>query len=385
MARHVLAVWNPEMQPETIEVHVERLRRGPAAHVWWGRIYRGDPSRKSKARVSLGPLEELDVDAVAGRLVLFVTDFTSLHALRIDRVQEAPAAGDEGLPAYLRDHTLLHAFRATDLRAVSHDRLTTLGWLRENLGLRRLGENAGLDPQKYRVDPYASLSWAWPVEVEGPELERVFPLAGPPVGSRWVDLPETLHPPRLAAALQRLERAHGEVWRGLEADSRMFLATAEVVRQETREAGFDPSPCLVGIARALERELRDEVWLPLLRAGRAGHPGAPDLCGAHAVLDRDLGADPAKTLTLGAMPIVGQRLAAWLAEHDGLSALAAPVLRDWLGAFAQQRNHASHGRLIDAAACLAQVEGVLGGSAPRVLAAVVGAKRAVRGRLGLVG
>ena len=238
---------------------------------------------------------------------------------------DAPASDDEGLPDYLREHTLLHAFRASDLRVISHDRLATLGWLREHLGLRRLGANTELDPSKYRVDPYASLSWAWPAEVEGPEVESIFPPGGPPTQGRWVDLPETLHPPRLASAIQRLEKQHGGVWRGLEADSRMFFATAEVLRRETDEAGFDPSPALVGIARGLERELRDEVWLPLLTAGRRGEARAPDLRGAHAALDRELGDDLPRVLTLGAVPVVAQRLAVWLREQDGLSELASPA------------------------------------------------------------
>lgn len=377
MARHVLAVWNPEIKPDTIELHAEKLRRAATARVWWARIYLGAPEKRKNARVSLGPLEELDALARQERLVLFVTDFSSLHALQIDRVGDERDADDDDLPDYLRAHQLLHAFRAHDMRVVSHDRLATLTWMRENLGVLRL-EDRAIDPARYRVDPYKSLNWAWPIEVEGPEIEDLFPRVGT-TGTRWVDRPETLHPPRMAAAVQRLGRKHHEIWLRLAPESRLFLATADVVRRETREMDFDPSPTLVGITRAVERELRDGVFLPILAAGRAGHHAGPELATTYTQLDRELGDEPAKVLTLGAMPIVARKLRDWLAPHPALSPLTEPDFVRWLSELARVRNDASHGRLVDPAVCRGLVDGVLDGTGLPILKMFVAAKEAVGG------
>ena len=375
MARHVLAVWNPEIKPDTIELHAEKLRRSSEARVWWARIYLGTPEKRKTARVSLGPLNELDALARQERLVLFVTDFSSLHALQIDRVGDERDADDDDLPDYLRAHQLLHAFRARDMRVVSHDRLATLTWMRENLGVLRL-EDRAIDPARYRVDPYKSLNWAWPIEVEGPEIEDFFPRAGT-AGSRWVDRPDTLHPPRMAAAVQRLERSHRDIWLRLAPESRLFLATADVVRRETREMDFDPSPTLVGITRAVERELRDGVFLPIVAAGRAGHPAGPAFATTYAQLDRELREEPAKVLTLGAMPIVAGKLRDWLGVHPALAPLCERDFIRWLGELARIRNDASHGRIVDPGDCRALVDSVLDGTGLPILRTFVAAKEAV--------
>ena len=94
MQQHLLMVWNPLLEPRTIQVHVESLRRTTTdSYVWWGRIYAGT-KELTAATVQEKWQYVFDINKRARRsqspLVMFVTDFTSLHALQIDHVQPGP-------------------------------------------------------------------------------------------------------------------------------------------------------------------------------------------------------------------------------------------------------------------------------------------------------
>ena len=127
----LLTVWNPYFEPTTIQVHVDILRKQrhlQHRRVWWGRLYRGDQQHFTEAEARKKWWEVANfVDKVRheGReLVLYATNFQTLHALRVGRVvfgADLPEAELPYVPEYYAHTGCISGiwFEVLDVRALS--------------------------------------------------------------------------------------------------------------------------------------------------------------------------------------------------------------------------------------------------------------------------
>jgi len=265
----LLAVWNPIVKPETIAAHVESLRQAPAdrAWTWWGRVYAG----RKHIREVLPTLTHERLSREVPR-VLYVTNFSALHALRIDAIHlgELPEQELAQTPAYYREteHAIPLWFRVRDVKVVHWQQGPTLTALSEMAEVS-LKEGRFERSSFGKVDPYASHRWDWPVLVDAPDVETLFP-----AGERFFQRPETVAPQAIRASIDDLSRAHPALWESLDQGSQLALASAEMVHRIGRnQAHFDAATAAIGLTRALEielcRRLLVETVLPAIRA-RAG-------------------------------------------------------------------------------------------------------------------
>lgn len=359
----LLTVWNPLLQPETVVAHIDRLKDRP--HTWWVRARRpaGAASTIDSARVRwIQAEEEMAAARAAGRpLMLFVTDFSHLHVLACDDVRFLANADQEVLdasPPYYADLPGLGLelplwFRVRDVQALSFDRQTTLRTLHA-----LQATSTGKSPWGY--DPFAArMTFDYPIRVALPEkgqhpaLDELF---SPELlarlaqeerrpALRFADLAQTRFPPAILKAHRIFEQRLGRGWSGLEEFSKVSLATAEVIRQRTRDldgvpgAQFDHAAVCTGLARAVEREVVTELLLPLSKL-RAAIPEVGRLL-----------ADLNPQITLGSTPLFG-RLERW-ATAEGLPGVALLCGREsleWFKRFVRLRNGSSHVSHVDAGA-----------------------------------
>lgn len=327
----LLSVWNPYFEPETIQVHVELLRSH--GKVWWARLYRGSPLDEAAARDKYAQVDALWEEArVAGReLVLFVTNFVMLHALRVDGIVFGGRLAPEEIPFapshYFQEpedgkgpHPAIW-FRVRDVRALAFNQVETLRYFFDRV----------IDAASFGYDPFASYKWNYPAVVRGPAAERIFePALLDGRGRMFADLAETLFPPEVQNARRKLEAKLGSHWGLLEDRSRIFLASAWVIyEQYRRHRDFDLSSALTGAARAVETELCNQLIKPAARALR---------------LESVFGNLP---ITLGSSARFLDALAEG-AREQGVLALqhlaGNESWREWLDRFVDLRNDAAHAK-----------------------------------------
>lgn len=252
----LLQVWNPLRRPATIQEHVQILKRWKSTkdqrYVWWGKLIGG--GRPAPVDAAEARARWPDVQAVASRstdkgreLVLLVTDFVSLHALRVSEVRLGGACPEEAhAPRYLWEARAGVWFKVHDIRALRHHQLDTLAYLEEHV---RCGPEGGLRA----FDAYASSGHTYPIEVLAPGVEETFG------GETWFAKPGVVMPVHVEAAMRDAQEALPGLWKRLEPDTQHFLASALVVRyalerSEGRATERDHSPVLTCIARAFEWE-----------------------------------------------------------------------------------------------------------------------------------
>jgi hypothetical protein len=383
-----LSVWNPYYEPQTIAEHVSILRAGKR-HVWWGRIKEGQRLSAAEARRKWSAVARIAEEALAARRTptLFVTDFQSLHALRVEEVrfgEELPPGEEELAPSYYRvqrKHVPLW-FRVADVKAISHDRLTTLRYFAEELGHVAA---EGADPATcgvYHYDPFASCTHVYPIVVPGPPTEAIFGPGPRTIRGRRValhaDLPETLFPPEIGEAYDQLEGLlGGATWNVLEEKSKSFLATAWVIhRRHARATGFDHAVIVTGLARALEAELWEGIADRLALLAEREH--LRTTVAERARPDRRTLGSAARHLLPDLVPLARElRLPAmerWAGNRDWGS---------WLGRFVEVRNRSSHAGEVAVRAFRRHWEQLLPARGDSRLAALAVAKREVVERLAL--
>ena len=335
----LLSVWNPFYEPHTVQVHGEILRRNEK--VWWGRLYRG-PTDRFTAEAARDKWSEVatlaDQAAGEGReLVMYVTNYEVLHALRISRVifgSELPDEERPFVPPYYKkaDIPVGMWFEVRDLRALAWNQLDTMRFCLET---GRIGN-------EYGYDPYASFLHKYPLVLDGAPVEETFdPAHLRGRHNRFVDLPESLYPPAVDEASRELATRLDGVGERLEQKSQAFLASAWLIYHRLGHAsGFDLSAALVGVSRAVETEVSEGIFGPLIQCGGSVW-GDADL--AH---ERILGTgDRARRLTLG---MADRRLTPLIpvAEELGLQGLRYLARhrewRSWFSRFVSQRNGAAH-------------------------------------------
>lgn len=247
----LLAVWNPYFKPETIAAHVESLKQAPADRkwTWWGRFYVGKRAIEEVLPTVTHSRLSRDVERV-----LYVTNFSSLHALRIDQLHVGRLPDDEFAlaPAYYREsqHQIPLWFRVRDVRVLHWQQLPTLTALAEMAEVE-LKEGAFIRSSFGKVDPYAAHQWNWPVLVDGRPVDELFP-----AGEEFFSRPLTIAPQAILDSIEVLKEAHPELWTSLDPGSQLALASAEMVHRVTQgQQAFDVATAAIGLTRALEIEL----------------------------------------------------------------------------------------------------------------------------------
>jgi hypothetical protein len=249
----LLAVWNPVFKPETIAAHVESLKQAPADRkwTWWGRFYVGKRA-----------IEEVLPTVTHGRLsrdverVLYVTNFSSLHALRIDQIHVGVLPDEEfaQAPSYYREsqHQIPLWFRVRDVRVLHWQQLPTLTALAEMAEVELKKETGLFERSAFgKVDPYAAHKWDWPVLVDGRPVRELFP-----EGETFFSNPLTIAPQAILDSIEFLRLAHPELWTSLDPGAQLALASAEMVQRVTQgQQDFDVATAAIGLTRALEIEL----------------------------------------------------------------------------------------------------------------------------------
>lgn len=344
----LLAVWNPVVKPETIAAHVESLHRAPEDRkwTWWGRLY-----------VGKRPIQEVLPTVTHERLsrdverVLYVTNFSSLHALRIDRIHlgHLPEVELHQAPPYYgeSEHAIPLWFRVRDIRVVHWQQEPTLTALAEMAEVE-LREGTFVRSAFGRVDPYAAHRWDWPVLVDARPVRELFH-----PGVKYWHAPETVAPQVIHASSRRLRDRHPTLWSELDAGSQLALASADSVHQlAQRQTRFDIASAAIGYTRALEielcRRLLLEAALPPLRAA-LGEEGLEQLLlrGKDA---RRWWKERPHPPTLGESVFALRHLRE-PSQEAGWSAMVALSEKDQLErlrAAAQLRNDAAHGQNVSA-------------------------------------
>jgi len=344
----LLAVWNPVVKPETIAAHVESLRLAPEDRkwTWWGRLYVG--KRAIQEVLPTVTHERLSREV---ERVLYVTNFSSLHALRIDRIHLGPLPEVElrQAPPYYgeSEHAIPLWFRVRDIRVVHWQQEPTLTALAEMAEVE-LRDGAFIRSSFGRVDPYAAHRWDWPVLVDARPVGELFP----PAVSYW-RAPETVAPQPIQASIRRLRDRHPGLWSQLDPGSQLALASADSVHQlAQQQTRFDIASAAIGYTRALEielcRRLLLEAALPPLRAA-FGDDGLEQLLfrGKEA---RRWWKEHLHPPTLGES-VFALRSLREASLEAGWSALVALSERDQLDRLriaARLRNDAAHGQNVSA-------------------------------------
>lgn len=348
----LLQAWNPLTEPLTVKVHVDALLRCKNdRRAWFGRIYagrKGDALTPGGARANWPLVAEVadDMERTGRELLLLVTNFQSLHALRVDRVAFGAdgAREDPGhVPAYYRDARVAIWFRVRDVKPLSHEQMATLTWLEDNARVEP-AQAPGAFP--FGFDPYRSFHYRYPVAVRSLPVGDVFDYrrldTAPGQPGLFAAQPGTVFPPNLDVAREALRTEMDPPWSLLEEPSRLYLASStlvEALQQEGGSAryGMEPSAALMLLSKAVETECR--AVLQALQSVTRGAP--PWRTTGHLA-----------TLTLGDVaPLF----------RDLLPSLPAPRLpatagllrngewMEWLGEFARARNRAAHAEPLSAA------------------------------------
>lgn len=376
--KQLLTVWNPYYQPETIQVHADILRRQPQdRRVWWARLYkRSQPFGEAEARERFPKVVEVADEARRqGRdLVLYATNYQTLHALRVERVvfgDELAPAENAFVPAYYRREGLHPAlwFLVRDIRALAFNQVETL---------RYFLESGDLASGVSGYDPYAAFKHDYPIPVEGPPVEELFDPARLRGKVRcFADLPETIFAPEIAEARRDLAGLLGATWERLEEKSQAFLATSWVVYgQHQNTPGFDLSAAFSGVARAVETEICEGVVEPFVQVARAEMASEA----WDALFDDRRGGK----ITLGSVPPILKNTAeiatrlrlnlVWRLHGD-------PSWRQWLRDFVDIRNDAFHVKQLRKDRVRVRLTEILAPRGETRLEPVVAAKDQVRAHL----
>ncbi len=265
----ILLAWNPFFLPATIREHVEILKQcyengAQDPYVYWGKIIKSGTDAqqahlKQMWRRISRYLDSNSEGELNKYLLGFVTDFSSIHAIRITGAISEDAlrqATDQSrVPGYYKEHIKQRGFwlKIDDIRVVSHDPVETNKYLMDKLGF----------------DPYRSDRQMLPDWIDSVDASELFDDREPlsKLGlSAFAQLEETVFPVGVKSAMQLLQSSENlaETWKRLEHDynSRLFLAYGWMHSQHLQylhEKGTAKNPecsgAIIQYTRALERVL----------------------------------------------------------------------------------------------------------------------------------
>jgi hypothetical protein len=282
--RHLVGVWNPTYEADTMDAHIalllrfarelrEEQREEDDVYVWWGKVK--SPNRQAPlphlAEIlaldeALGADADGDDAADAPEVHLYLTDYRSLYVAHIGGITDDDISADPleapHIPAYyaLAELACDCWFQLWDIRRVVLD--DTPAVIEE---LKRLRNTRYHDR---------------PVSLYGGMVELPL-IVTRPDGARWFDertrnqLTDGRHWVEFdaertgAGEMQRdlRENRFGEtLWSALEPAARGFIATAEqLYRTHRGDAAFDFGTVVVDLAKAVEVQVN-----ALLRQALAG-------------------------------------------------------------------------------------------------------------------
>ena len=277
-SHHLLSVWNPSYSADVLDAHLNILLKwakeytdGRAeldeVYVWWAKIRsKNRDGQLSHHRQILA----LDEQASAGTEThLYLTDYSSLYVAQVGEItdDDVRVAEDEleHMPAYYKDHPIDFWFRLFDLR-----RLITEEPIEVIAELKKLRNTAYHDR---------------PVSLYGGMVSLPL-IVFRDLPARWFSDNDSLIEGRIwaeraaeyrgdAARMSRDLRDNligRELWPRLEAGTRSFLASAEVVfRAHRDDPAFDLSGAAISYAKAVETEL-NALLFPAIRGVVAKKP-----------------------------------------------------------------------------------------------------------------
>jgi hypothetical protein len=344
--RHLLGVWNPSYAADAMDAHLRLLLANTAAHragklpeeevyVWWGKVrspYRLD--RLPQLDEILAMDGDLDPDGER-ELHLYLTDYRSLYVGHVYEITVDDVRRDEGshVPAYYTEANLQCDcwFRLGDIRRlVLDDTVAVIDELRKLRNTHYQGRPVSLYGGMVNL----------PLVVTRDDGIRFF---DPDVrealleGKHWVEADASRT--GLGAVERDLrENLFGaEAWNRLDVTTRTFIATAEqIFRTHRSDAGFDFTPVVVDLAKALEVQANLVVRQAL--AGAPPNVREVNVDGTPRDLTRGSGLSLGQLGRVIAEGPVAQVLVARLRDGTWLTSQGAYVLQH----VARHRNPAAH-------------------------------------------
>jgi hypothetical protein len=352
--RHLLGVWNPSYAADAMDAHLRLLlanistfRSGKLpeedVYVWWGKVrspYRLERLPQLPQILAM----DADLDPDGNReLHLYLTDYRSLYVGHVYEITADDVRRDEAshVPAYYTERTLDCDcwFRLGDIRRlVLDDTVAVIAELRKLRNTHYEGRPVSLYGGMVNL----------PLVVTRDDGGRFF---DPEVrealleGKYWAEA-DAARTGLGAIERDLRENLFGvEAWNALDVTTRTFIATAEqVFRTHRSDAGFDFTPVVVDLAKAMEVQIN-----LILREALAGEkPAVREVNIDGRVRDVGTGA----SLSLGqlwrvvAEGPVAQVLIARLRDGTWLTGQAAYVMRS----VAEHRNPAAHTEPVSRAA-----------------------------------
>lgn len=353
MSPHLVTVWNP-LYTRDVDQHFALLRdwarRYEERHasdedlyVWWGKVRspnRQQPMVRADDVRALG--QALNGDG-APETHLYVTDYRSLYVGELTAIHEGalPASERDHVPAYYRDGNLTcdFWFRLADLRRLIGDDLPAVA-----------AELTKLRNVHYHDRPVSLYGGMvdLPLVVTRPDGAVLFDPdeRDATTGDRlWVE-----YDAEVGSGIAALERdlrdnlLGDSTWSALEWSARTSVANAErIFRGHRDERGFDFSPVVLGLAKALEIQCN----AVLRRAAARLTPPVRTVTADSGRVDLAT----ARGLSLGALAraVGGERdLATALAAQLENGAWFTTQLPPILDALREVRNSAAHGARVSA-------------------------------------
>lgn len=356
--RHLVTVWNPAYSADALEAHLRvlldwdaRATAGIAAdgdddvYVWWGKVR---SSHRLQPMPHLADILALGDDAIADRNIdrethLYLTDYRSLFVADVTNITTTDPRDDDAthVPRYYTEGGLACDcwFRVRDIRTLVRDDLEGVA-----------AELALLRNTRYHDNPVSIYGGMvdLPLLVSRADNRMYFNEREGDLlidGALWARFDAEQGGVGALEATLRDDHFGARAWNALDASARRFMTMAErTMREHRRDPAADLSPVLVGYGKAIEAQVNE-----LLRRAMRN---APDSARRVKIGDTTRMLPEALPLTLrqlsyalGGEPAFGDYLRNAL-EHGAFFTGEFAVILD---NFADARNPAAHGGIVDRA------------------------------------
>ncbi|MBL0171939.1 MAG: hypothetical protein IPP90_14705 [Gemmatimonadaceae bacterium] len=356
--RHLVTVWNPSYAADALEAHLRVLLDWDAratagtgvggdddVYVWWGKVRSGQRQQAMPHLADILALgHEADADPSESREThLYLTDYRSLYVADITHITTTdPRDRDaEHVPGYYARSNLNCDcwFMLGDIRALVRDDLEGVA-----------AELALLRNTRYHDRPVSMYGGMvdLPLLVSRPDGRCYFDERERELltdRALWARFDAEQGGVGALEATLRDDHLGPRVWNALDASARRFLTMAErTMREDRRDPAADLSSVVVSYGKAIEVQVNEVL--------RRAMGGAPEAARRVKIGDSTRLLPEALPLSLGQLafvlggePALGEHLRRVLEEGAYFTGAFAAVL----DAFADVRNSAAHGGVIDRA------------------------------------
>jgi len=221
-------VWNPLFEMNTVWRNAECLEQ--EGHVWWPKLRSRPVEKTPEAELREEAQQELvlqvsqEAKSAQRDLLVYVTDYLTLHVLRVRDVVVGPHLQMKDLEPMLKysrvKMDIAAAFDVVDIMQVESEQIGTLDYLWREL----------------RFSPYASERSAFPLRRQGPSLASLFGEGTSEPKHRKL-VPKDYMEAKARAATKLFTP---ELWSQLGDPAKEYFATA-VMKQALHEAAHGPS------------------------------------------------------------------------------------------------------------------------------------------------